>query len=183
MCVCTCMCAVLFLRTCSVQIATQVAPPGYKSTSNVSTSRLRSVMQSPSTGARARVGLCPGACNLLLTLFLLFSSSLSTHARSMQPVRCLVVRDVTSAQDVKIEAHGRNSVRVRAVPSGAAFRDAPDIVSALVSPSIPSTECYTVALTGAGQGITSGNLNAAVGADGKLTFTRVSDGKVSPPET
>ena len=98
--------------------------------------------------------------------------------------RCVVVRDVASAQDVKIEAHGANAVRVRAVVVGAQFVDDPDVVSAFTP--LPSTtaaapgvdaECVPVDLGAAGSFVVSGNLKAALGSDGKLTFTRVSDSK------
>ena len=78
-------------------------------------------------------------------------------------------------------------VRVRAVASGGTFVDAPDVVSAftpLPTQSVGATilasetECATVALSGVGSTVTSGNLRAAVGSDGKLTFTRVSDSMV-----
>lgn len=73
---------------------------------------------------------------------------------------------------------GEHAVRVRVVPSGGSFRD--DLVSALVPPAdgFGATDCDTLALSGSGQTITSGNLQAAVGADGLLTFTRLSDKKV-----
>ena len=88
---------------------------------------------------------------------------------------CLVVRDAVHAgQDVKIEQWGENAVRVRVVPSGGEFRD--DLVSALL-PREGSAECAAVSLADAApQTVTAGNLRASVGADGKLSFTRVSDG-------
>ena len=92
---------------------------------------------------------------------------------------CVVVRDEHNAQqDLKIEQWGENAVRVRAVPSGDSFRD--DLVSALVPPTdgFAAAECGTVVLSAAGQTVTSGNLQATVGADGLLTFTRLSDKKV-----
>jgi hypothetical protein len=93
---------------------------------------------------------------------------------------CLIVRDEhNSAQDLKIEPWGENAVRVRAVPSGGAFRD--DLVSALVPPTdgfvAAAAECSTLSLS-TGQTVTSGNIQASVGADGLLTFTRISDKKV-----
>ena len=101
---------------------------------------------------------------------------------------CLVVRDAANAQDVKIEAHGTNAVRVRAVVSGGKVVDDPDVVSAftpLPTRGIATTlvaaadaECATVNLGAAGSSVTSGNLKASVGSDGKLTFTRLSDSKV-----
>ena len=97
---------------------------------------------------------------------------------SSTPSECVIIHDSFFKQDIKIEAHGNNAVRVRAVPSGASFKDEPDIVSALVNPSMPPTECNTVALERLGNGVTSGNLQATVDSSGKLTFFRVSDGKV-----
>jgi alpha-D-xyloside xylohydrolase len=74
------------------------------------------------------------------------------------------------------------------VPSGGRFLDDPDVVSAFTPLPTPGggatilnseTECSTVSLGNtAGSTITSGNLMAAVGSDGKLTFTRVSDSVV-----
>jgi hypothetical protein len=101
---------------------------------------------------------------------------------------CLVVRD-DNGQDVKIEVFGENGVRVRAVPTGGTFVDAPDVISALLPPSTPSAEpgvaaeCASVLLSSAGAAapaaaIVSGNIKAAVGSDGTLTFTRLSDNKV-----
>ena len=93
---------------------------------------------------------------------------------------CLVVR--TGAQDVKIEAYGSDAVRVRAVPSGGKFLDAPDVVSALVpaADGALGAPCGAVDLqkTTGGADVTSGNIKAAVGSDGRLTFTRVSDSQV-----
>ena len=92
---------------------------------------------------------------------------------------CLLIRDAASTQDIKIEAHGANAFRVRAVPSGAAFMDEPDVVSALLPPSQSPSECREASLTAARttQTLISGNLNASVLTDGRLVFTRVSDGK------
>ena len=123
---------------------------------------------------------------LLLALVATVSASAYTSALSPKARSCLIVRHGASAQDVKLEAWGANAVRVRAVPSGSSFKDAPDVVSALnPSAAASSAECRTVSVLGhadgtggAAQEITSGNLRAAVGADGKLVFTRVSDGKV-----
>ena len=114
---------------------------------------------------------------LMATFLLLFYAPLGSQSWSTQS-ECVIIHDSSSKQDVKIEAHGNNAVRVRAVPSGASFKDVPDIVSALVNPSTPSTECDTVALVEAGEGVTSGNLKATVDSSGKLIFSRVSDGKV-----
>ena len=105
-------------------------------------------------------------------------SAAATLAASSSP-SCLIVRDAASAQDVKIEAHGHNAVRVRAVASGGAFQDPPDVITALTMiNSFSDADCESAALTTAGQSVTSGNLKASVGSDGKLTFTRVSDSKV-----
>jgi hypothetical protein len=99
------------------------------------------------------------------------------------------VRDDDAGQDIRLEAHGEHAIRVRAVPSGHQFRD--DLVSALVPPPplfrATDGECPS-ARVGVGSDeenaaapppvLTNGNLKAAVGDDGKITFTRVSDGKV-----
>ena len=96
---------------------------------------------------------------------------------------CLLVRDQQQQQDVRIEQFGRNAVRVRAVPSGGAIRD--DLVSALLPPADGfaagpgASSCASVTLApGAGQSVTSGNLRAELGADGRLRFTRVHDSKL-----
>ena len=96
---------------------------------------------------------------------------------------CVVVRDAAAGQDVKIEAYGTNAVRVRAVPTGGSFKDSPDVISGLVPPAThdasgAQADCASVALSSAGQSVTSGNLKASVGSDGTLSFTRVSDGKL-----
>jgi hypothetical protein len=69
------------------------------------------------------------------------------------------------------------------------FKDAPDVISALGNVSSDgntpaASDCAVVLLSTSSTGasadttsVTSGNIKAAVGADGKLTFTRVSDGK------
>ena len=90
---------------------------------------------------------------------------------------CLVVSDPAAGQDIKLEAHGDNAIRVRAVPSGGTFRD--DLVSALLplDGAAGQAECARAALT-SGQTVTSGNLQASVGADGLLRFTRLSDKKL-----
>ena len=103
------------------------------------------------------------------------------HWADASATSCLIIRDAAAAQDVRIEAHGAHAVRVRAVPAGAAFRDGDDIVSALVVSNSSGTDtaaCGTVQLsaTSAPASVTSGNLQAAVGSDGRLVFTRVSDG-------
>ena len=106
-------------------------------------------------------------------------SAAATLASAAASPSCLIVRDAASAQDVKIEAHGDNAVRVRAVASGGAFKDSPDVITALTMiNSFSDADCESAALTAAGQSVTSGNLKASVGSDGKLTFTRVSDSKV-----
>ena len=101
--------------------------------------------------------------------------------------RCIVVSDEVAGQDIRLEAHGSHAIRVRAVVSGLAFRD--DLVSALVptppSPLESNAACPTTRIGLNGRRgddvppvLTNGNLKAAVGDDGKITFTRVSDGKV-----
>eukprot|EP01051_Picozoa_sp_SAG22_P021983 SAG22_NODE_5082_length_1090_cov_1.732593_1_plen_225_part_01 len=114
---------------------------------------------------------------LLATLLLSGSASATPAGR---PLPCLVVRDARSGQDLKLEAHGANAVRVRAVPAGGSFKDDPDVVSALSPASWAAEECGAGVLDAGGgpSSVTSGNLRAAVGADGKLLFTRLSDGKV-----
>lgn len=93
---------------------------------------------------------------------------------------CVVVH--AGAQDVKIEAYGADAVRVRAVLAGGTFKDAPDVISALVPPNeraLSAAGCGAVDLMAVdGAEVTSGNIKAAVGSDGKLTFTRISDGKI-----
>lgn len=87
---------------------------------------------------------------------------------------CLLIRDRTAAQTLKIEAHGDNGVRVRAVPENSTFRD--DLVSALVDTARPPAPCSEATLGAvASQNFTSGNLRAELGADGRLRFWRVSD--------
>jgi alpha-D-xyloside xylohydrolase len=116
---------------------------------------------------------------------------LSSGAAVSQPPElgiggCLLVRDGSSAQDVRMEAHGVHAIRVRAVPLGGSFRD--DLVSALVSP--PSSHafvspglCTEVTLTTEPLSLTNGNLKSSMGPDGRITFTRVSDGTVLLQET
>ena len=97
---------------------------------------------------------------------------------------CLVVRDAAFAgQDIKFERYGPNAVRVRAVPAGAEFKDSPDVVSALVPPAgleaAMAAACPLVELgasEAAPPSLTNGNVKASVGADGRISFTRVSDG-------
>lgn len=122
---------------------------------------------------------------LMLALLPLLCAAASAGAADPS---CLIIRDVTAAQDVKIEAHGANALRVRAVPSGGQFKDDPDVVSAFTPLASAAAgeqsmdepiECVTVALDAAlDTFVSSGNLKAAVGADGKLVFTRISDGRV-----
>ena len=83
---------------------------------------------------------------------------------------CVVVRDAASAQDVKIEVHGANAVRVRAVTLGGKFVDAPDVVSAFTplpgtaTPTVADgADCTAVDLGAAGSSVISGNLKAALG--------------------
>jgi hypothetical protein len=82
----------------------------------------------------------------------------------------------------------------QAVAAGVSFRD--DLVSALVEPSdgiggsycssggvgagadTSRNGCESRQLSNGPTSVTNGNLLAAVGPDGKLTFTRVSDSKV-----
>jgi hypothetical protein len=78
----------------------------------------------------------------------------STMAAMMASPSCVVVRDAASAQDVKIEAHGANAVRVRAVASGGVFLDDPDVVSAftpLPTTTPPGDEGVTLSATDAGE--------------------------------
>eukprot|EP01048_Picozoa_sp_COSAG05_P008502 COSAG05_NODE_649_length_8102_cov_157.470823_13_plen_243_part_00 len=99
-------------------------------------------------------------------------------ASSGTPPMCLDVH--VAAQEVRIEAWGENAVRVRAVPSGKTIRD--DLVSALVPPppglDTGSSACASTALGASGQSVTSGNIMASLGADGRLSFTRLSDSKL-----
>jgi alpha-D-xyloside xylohydrolase len=102
--------------------------------------------------------------------------------QNRQSSGCLVVHDSTNEQDLKIEVYGANGVRVRAVPAGQSFLD--NLVSSLVPPadSIAShgpcksadLESYNMSTSP----LINGNLKVEVGADGKMLFTRVSDGKV-----
>jgi hypothetical protein len=127
----------------------------------------------------------PGMVTPLLLLLLLLPRGCAAGQLQSE---CLILCDAVAAQDLKIEAHGDNALRVRAVPTGGSFKDTPDVISALVPPppddgnvaSVSSLECPTVVLSAAGgqQAVTNGNLKAAVGPDGKLSFTRVSDGKI-----
>jgi len=120
-------------------------------------------------------------CLCLVAASYASASQLATTSTSTSP-RCLVVTDA-AGQTLKLEAHGANAIRVRAVLQGGAFLDDPDVVSALV----PQTDAHFRAAAGAcptvahdaapPSTLTQGNLKAAVGADGTLSFTRVSDGK------
>lgn len=101
---------------------------------------------------------------------------------------CLTVLHVNDDQNVRLEAHGANAIRVRAVPRNGTFRD--DLVSALLPLSQnPSHHGRGLAgeqgcsslmwdRRGPRPSLSNGNLRAEVGADGRLTFTRLSDGKV-----
>ena len=116
-------------------------------------------------------------------MFVFLLSLVATH--TLGAPSCLVVHDTANGQDVRIEAHGENGVRVRAVRTGNAFKDSPDVISALLPPSSASSasasDCGAVYLAPSPSNatfVTSGNLKAAVGADGKLEFTRISDGAV-----
>ena len=40
---------------------------------------------------------------------------------------CLILRDAAAGQEVRIEAHGENGIRVRAVLLGGSFKDEPDM--------------------------------------------------------
>ena len=89
---------------------------------------------------------------------------------------CILVADASSTQTLRIESWGHNAVRVRAVPAvgaNAHFFDAPDVVSALVEPA--SAPCVA---KNAPASLVQGNLNTSVGADGRITMTRISDGVV-----
>jgi hypothetical protein len=113
-----------------------------------------------------------------------------TTAKAEPSSSCLIVRDFSSAQDVRIEAHGANAVRVRAVLQGSPFKDEPDIISALLAKtdSASTSNCTVVTLpppvasvvpgSKTNTTLKNGNLEAAVGSDGRLRFTRVSDGKL-----
>jgi alpha-D-xyloside xylohydrolase len=106
-------------------------------------------------------------------------TALAAPGDSSTLTSCATFSNEVHGQQLRIEAHGDHGIRVRAVPKGAAFRD--DLVSALVplpnaDATAAGTGCTTLA---AGAGIvTSGNLRAVVLADGRLSFTRVSDGKL-----
>ena len=75
---------------------------------------------------------------------------------------------------LRVEAHGADGIRVRAVPKGGAFRN--DLVSALL-PLGTGPACRSVQTWGA-EPVVNGNLRAAVLQDGRLRFTRVSDNKL-----
>lgn len=77
-------------------------------------------------------------------------------------------------------------IRVRAVSSGGTFLDPPDVVSALLPTSTPTTtknqsHCRHATLGEAAPGdeltVTQGNLKSVLMMDGRLSFIRVSDGK------
>ena len=129
-----------------------------------------------------------------------FCLSLSLVTSTAAAGDCLVVqvRDAAGAgQDIRMEAHGDHAVRVRAVPAGGTFVDAPDVVSALVAPSTLAEPCATYMYEYGGASssyspglspppppppppppVTSGNMRVSVGSDGKLSFTRASDNKL-----
>ena len=120
---------------------------------------------------------------MLVCVFVSFFSAATTPP---PPAACLTVRDGNSQQDVRFEAWGAHAIRVRAVPLGRSFRD--DLVSALVPPAkglradgaCPTTGLEATAADSrlTGPTLTNGNLVAAVGQDGRISFTRRSDGKL-----
>jgi len=115
--------------------------------------------------------------------------------------RRLTVRDTRAGQDIRLEAHGADAIRVRAVTLGETFRD--DLISALLpvpngdgvdeaadahpnnarAPQKKGADCAAIVDLAVHEhspltfppSLTNGNLRVAVGADGRLTFTRVSD--------
>jgi hypothetical protein len=104
------------------------------------------------------------APTLALALLLCAAAAAAAAAATTHP-SCIIVRDAVNAQDVKLEAHGENAVRVRAVPAGGTFLDAPDVVSAftpLPTPGAGATiiaapiECVTVALNSAASDVDEG---------------------------
>ena len=72
--------------------------------------------------------------------FVALGALLLVAADAASAPSCLIVHDAVSAQDLKIEAHGANAVRVRAVPTGGTFKDDPDVISALISNSSRITQ-------------------------------------------
>eukprot|EP00037_Helgoeca_nana_P024508 m.260952 g.260952 ORF g.260952 m.260952 type:complete len:715 (-) comp26656_c0_seq3:208-2352(-) len=108
---------------------------------------------------------------------------------------CVIVRHSAASQDIKFEAYGTNAIRTRVVPTGSAFVDTPDIVSALVPfepvTSASSSACpifvapptATESPTTTPADLTVGNLRASVSADGLISFIRVSDKKTLVTES
>ena len=123
---------------------------------------------------------------LLLSVVLsLLSAQLPVLAVAANPPSsmrsCAIFHDRVASQLLRVEAHGKHGVRVRAVQAGGSFRD--DLVSALVPPVATSPEPAScgagdAAALETGGSVTSGNLNATVLADGRLRFTRISDGRL-----
>ena len=136
-------------------------------------------------GTRAvPVAETPPAANQMLAAAALLALTVRVQAIDADAAGCLVVRDATFAgQDIKLEKFGDDAVRARAVPTGGSFLDSPDVISALVPPAgkqIAAGPCPLVqledALASAPPSLTNGNIKASVSADGKISFTRVSDG-------
>eukprot|EP00040_Diaphanoeca_grandis_P034239 m.211742 g.211742 ORF g.211742 m.211742 type:complete len:742 (+) comp33109_c0_seq2:2296-4521(+) len=92
---------------------------------------------------------------------------------------CVIVTNVAS-QDIKLEAHGADSIRVRTVQHAGVFRD--DLVSALVEPVDAHHravgECDTIDFSHAVINFTNGNLMAQIQPSGSIFYVRLSDGKV-----
>lgn len=82
----------------------------------------------------------------------------------------------SSGHVLRIEDWGADSLRVRAVPAASlSFRD--DLPSALVPQPPPHSSDSSCGRLTSASVYTNGNLRAEVGADGLLSFHRVSDGK------
>jgi hypothetical protein len=111
------------------------------------------------------------------------ATSTARAAAAAPPTACATFTDEASGQQLRIEAHGDHGIRVRAIPKGAiGFRD--DLVSALLpladgneAAGDPRGGCAAM-VAGDTAGVTSGNLRAVVLADGRLSFIRISDGKL-----
>jgi hypothetical protein len=111
------------------------------------------------------------------------TSTARAAAAAPTPTACATFTDEASGQQLRIEAHGDHGIRVRAIPKGAlGFRD--DLVSALLpladgneAAGDPRGGCAAM-VAGDTAGVTSGNLRAVVLADGRLSFIRISDGKL-----
>ena len=90
---------------------------------------------------------------------------------------CILVHDAAAGQMLKIEAHGPNALRVRAVPSSPEHNFRDDLVSAL-EPLPPNAVCADAdaAVLVAPANYSNGNLRAQLDAAGLLSFWRVSDG-------